>query len=67
MPKTPYRAKSRQNTRRGRAFRDSHARVLIVCEGSKTERNYFLILRPNTDWVTVLLQWLDWVRHLCRW
>ena len=41
MPRTPHRAKSRQNTRRGRPFRDTHVRVLIVCEGSKTERNYF--------------------------
>ena len=41
MPRTPHRARSRQNTRRGRPFRDTHVRVLIVCEGSKTERNYF--------------------------
>ncbi len=41
MPKTPHRAKSRQNTRRRRSFRDRRVRVLIVCEGSKTERNYF--------------------------
>ena len=41
MPRTPHRARSRLNTRRGRPFRDTHVRVLIVCEGSKTERNYF--------------------------
>ena len=41
MPKFPSRAKSRRNTRRERPFRDGHVRILIVCEGSKTERNYF--------------------------
>lgn len=41
MPKTPHRAKSWRNTRRGKPFRDRRGRVLIVCEGSKTERNYF--------------------------
>ena len=41
MPKFPSRAKSRQDTRRRKPSRGRHVRVLIVCEGSKTERNYF--------------------------
>ncbi len=58
MPRTPHRAKSRQNTRRGRPIRDTHVRVLIVCEGSKTERIYFSDLathhRLNDGTVTVV-------------
>lgn len=41
MSKTRLKANPRKNIRRKRPFRDRHVRILIVCEGRKTERNYF--------------------------
>ena len=41
MPKNPRKAKSRRDTRRRQPFRNRRSRNLIVCEGRKTERDYF--------------------------